>query len=124
MRIEIVMPQMGESVTEGTVTQWLKNIGDYVERDEPLVEITTDKVDAEVPSIVAGILVEQLVEVGQTVEINTIIAIIDTVAKPGEISAPSPPVASASAAEVKPAVAMQSGGDQASYRSGGDVAVA
>lgn len=121
MRIEIVMPQMGESVTEGTVTQWLKNIGDYVERDEPLVEITTDKVDAEVPSIVAGILVEQLVEVGQTVEINTIIAVIDTVAKPGEVlAAPAESVAKAE----QPVVAVQAGGASASYGGGGDVAVA
>ncbi len=121
MRIEIVMPQMGESVTEGTVTQWLKNIGDYVERDEPLVEITTDKVDAEVPSIVAGILVAQLVEVGQTVEINTIIAIIDTAAKPGEVSIET---STASAEAEKPAVVTRAGGALASYSSGSDVAVA
>ncbi len=120
MRIEIVMPQMGESVTEGTVTQWLKNIGDYVERDEPLVEITTDKVDAEVPSVVAGVLVEQLVKVGQTVEINTVIAIIDTAAKEGEVSA---------AVAAAPAVAAekQAGGSSvavgSSGGSGGDVAV-
>ena len=78
MRTEVVMPQMGESVAEGTVTVWLKQIGDHVDRDEPLFEITTDKVDAEVPSPVAGILREQLVEPGTTVEINTIVAIIDT----------------------------------------------
>ena len=87
MRTEVVMPQMGESVTEGTVTQWLKEPGDYVERDEPLFEITTDKVDAEVPSPRAGVLVEQLVEVGATVEINTVVAILDSVAKPGEVLA-------------------------------------
>lgn len=78
MRTEVVMPQMGESVTEGTVTQWLKSIGETVERDEPLLEITTDKVDAEVPSPVEGTLVEVRVEPGETVEINTIIAVIDT----------------------------------------------
>lgn len=77
MRTEVVMPQMGESVAEGTLTVWLKNIGDFVERDEPLFEITTDKVDAEVPSPVAGVLMERLVEPGTTVEINTIVAIVN-----------------------------------------------
>ncbi|MFW6054242.1 MAG: biotin/lipoyl-containing protein, partial [Persicimonas sp.] len=66
MRTEVVMPQMGESVAEGTVTTWIKEVGDRVERDEPLFEITTDKVDAEVPSPVDGILVEKHVEPGQT----------------------------------------------------------
>ena len=89
MRTEVVMPQMGESVTEGTVTQWLKEPGDYVERDEPLFEITTDKVDAEVPSPQAGVLVEQLVQVGATVEINTVVAILDSAAKPGEVGEPA-----------------------------------
>lgn len=89
MRTEVVMPQMGESVTEGTVTQWLKKPGDFVERDEPLFEITTDKVDAEVPSPQAGVLVEQLVEVGATVEINTVVAILDSEAKAGEVSTES-----------------------------------
>ena len=78
MREDVVMPQMGESVAEGTVTVWLKEIGDFVERDEPLFEITTDKVDAEVPSPVEGVLVERLVDPGMTVEINTIVARIDT----------------------------------------------
>ena len=85
MRTEVVMPQMGESVAEGTVTTWLKDIGDSVERDEPLFEITTDKVDAEVPSPVDGVLVEQLVEPGETVEINTLVAVIDTEAEEGEL---------------------------------------
>ena len=103
MRIEVVMPQMGESVTEGTVTQWLKEPGDFVERDEPLFEITTDKVDAEVPSPQAGILVEKLIEVGATVEINTVVAILSTegdaeVAVNGAASAASTNEASAVAA--------------------------
>ena len=89
MRTEVVMPQMGESVAEGTVTQWLKEIGDFVERDEPLFEITTDKVDAEVPSPVAGVLVERLAQPGETVEINTIVAIIDTEAEAGQVTAPA-----------------------------------
>lgn len=87
MRTEVVMPQMGESVTEGTVTQWLKEPGDYVERDEPLFEITTDKVDAEVPSPEEGVLIEQKVQVGETVEINTVVAILDSEAKEGAVSA-------------------------------------
>ena len=87
MRTEVVMPQMGESVAEGTVTVWLKDIGDYVERDEPLFEITTDKVDAEVPSPVEGVLKEKLVEPGTTVEINTIVAVIDTEDEQGDAPA-------------------------------------
>ena len=72
------MPQMGESIAEATLTQWLKSPGDTVERDEPLFEITTDKVDAEIPSPVKGVLVEIRVEPGQTVEINHIVAVIDS----------------------------------------------
>lgn len=78
MRTEVVMPQMGESVAEGTVTKWLKQIGDHVQRDEPLFELTTDKVDADVPSPVEGVLIEILVQPGQTVEINALVAVIDT----------------------------------------------
>jgi 2-oxoglutarate dehydrogenase E2 component (dihydrolipoamide succinyltransferase) len=85
MRTEVVMPQMGESVAEGTVTTWLKEIGEHVERDEPLFEITTDKVDAEVPSPVDGILVEKHVEPGETVEINTLVAVVDTEGTEGEV---------------------------------------
>lgn len=71
---EVLMPQMGESIVEGTVTKWLKQVGDKVERDEPLFEITTDKVDSEVPSPEAGVLEEILVQEGETVEINTVVA--------------------------------------------------
>ena len=86
MRTEVVMPQMGESVTEGTVTQWLKEPGEFVARDEPLFEITTDKVDAEVPSPQEGVLVERLVSVGETVEINTVVAILDAEADVGSVA--------------------------------------
>jgi 2-oxoglutarate dehydrogenase E2 component (dihydrolipoamide succinyltransferase) len=89
MRTEVVMPQMGESVAEGTVTVWLKEVGDKVERDEPLFEITTDKVDAEVPSPVDGVLVEKHVEPGETVEINTLVAIVDTEAEEGTSTEPA-----------------------------------
>ena len=78
MPVSVTMPQLGESVTEGTVTRWLKNIGDTVAMDEPLLEISTDKVDAEIPAPTAGILVEILVQEGQTVAINTIVARIET----------------------------------------------
>ena len=71
---DILMPQMGESIVEGTLTRWLKKVGDPVERDEPLFEISTDKVDTEIPSPVAGVLSEVLVEEGKTVGINTVVA--------------------------------------------------
>src|ERR1700730_3607346 len=71
---DVVMPQMGESIVEGTLTKWLKKPGEHVERDEPLFEISTDKVDTEIPSPAAGTLSEVLVEEGKTVGINTIVA--------------------------------------------------
>jgi len=74
--IEVVMPQMGESIFEGTITKWLKKVGDAVEKDEPLFEISTDKVDAEIPSPVAGVLSEIRAEEGATVQINTVVAVI------------------------------------------------
>jgi 2-oxoglutarate dehydrogenase E2 component (dihydrolipoamide succinyltransferase) len=74
---EVVMPQMGESIVEGTLTKWLKKPGDHVERDEPLFEISTDKVDTEIPSPAAGTLREVLVEEGKTVGINTVVARIE-----------------------------------------------
>jgi len=76
-RIEVPMPQMGESIAEGTVSKWLKQVGDTVERDEPILEISTDKVDAEIPAPSAGMLVEVVVEEGETVEVGTVLALID-----------------------------------------------
>jgi 2-oxoglutarate dehydrogenase E2 component (dihydrolipoamide succinyltransferase) len=73
---EIVMPQMGESIFEGTITKWLKKVGDQVQKDEPLFEISTDKVDAEIPSPVDGVLTEIKVSEGATVEVNTVVAVI------------------------------------------------
>src|SRR5262252_137346 len=84
--IDVVMPQMGESIVEGTLTKWLKKPGEHVERDEPLFEISTDKVDTEIPSPSAGTLAEVLVEEGNTVQINTVVARITD----GEGAAPSP----------------------------------
>ncbi len=77
MSTEVVMPQMGESIAEGTITKWLKQVGDRVERDEPLFEISTDKVDAEIPSPAAGTLTEIRFTEGETVEINTTVAVLD-----------------------------------------------
>src|SRR5215469_16696958 len=76
MPTDVLMPQMGESITEGTITKWLKKPGDSVQRDEPLFEISTVKVDAEIPSPVAGILKEIKITEGTTVQINTVVAII------------------------------------------------
>ena len=102
-RIEVPMPQMGESIAEGTVSRWLKEVGDPVERDEPILEISTDKVDAEIPAPSAGSLVEIVVGEGETVEVGTIVAYIDpdgsapaAAAEPAEVesvasSAPPPP---------------------------------
>src|ERR1051325_337825 len=77
MATEVVMPQMGESIAEGTITKWLKNVGDHVDRDEPLFEISTDKVDAEIPSPAAGTLTEIKHQEGETVEVNTVVAVLD-----------------------------------------------
>src|SRR6267143_2149601 len=77
MATEVVMPQMGESIAEGTITKWLKNVGEHVDRDEPLFEISTDKVDAEIPSPAAGTLTEIKYKEGDTVEVNTVVAVLD-----------------------------------------------
>jgi len=84
---EVLMPQMGESITEGTITKWLKKVGDTVQRDEPIFEISTDKVDAEIPSPVAGTLKEIKVQEGATVTINTVVAVIGGAA--GKTAAPA-----------------------------------
>jgi len=104
---DVVMPQMGESIVEGTLTKWRKKPGDHVERDEPLFEISTDKVDTEIPSPAAGTLAEVLVEEGKTVGINTVVGRIDesggngaraaAPAKPAAPPAPPPPAAAAPA---------------------------
>src|SRR5919205_4208125 len=74
MPTEVVMPQMGESIAEGTIVRWIKKIGDPVGRDEPLFEISTDKVDAEIPSPAAGVLTDIKVREGETVGVNTVVA--------------------------------------------------
>ena len=133
MRTEVVMPQMGESVAEGTLTTWLKEIGERVERDEPLFEITTDKVDAEVPSPVAGTVVEWLVEPGTTVEINTLVAIIEAEGAPAAAK-PQPEEAAPTKAQAadneasrpdhqsqQPRAAESSPAPQSAARSGGAI---
>jgi pyruvate dehydrogenase E2 component (dihydrolipoamide acetyltransferase) len=107
MATEVIMPQMGESIFEGTITKWLKKVGDQVQKDEPLFEISTDKVDAEIPSPVAGILSEIKSPEGATVQINTVVAIIGgaqqataapTPAKPAE-GAPTAPTSKSTAGD-------------------------
>src|SRR6266478_5286009 len=106
MAADVVMPQMGESIFEGTITKWLKKPGDKVERDEPLFEISTDKVDAEIPSPTAGVLKEIKVKEGQTVPINTVVATIDGAGGAAAASAPAAKAAEVSKAEApKPAAA-------------------
>jgi len=93
MAYNVIMPQMGESIAEGTITKWLKNIGDRVKQDEPLFEISTDKVDAEIPSPTTGVLKEIKAQPGTTVPINSVVAVIETsgaVSVAAEPSAPAP----------------------------------
>ena len=98
MATEVVMPQMGESIAEGTITKWLKNVGDQVERDEPLFEISTDKVDAEIPSPAAGTLTEIKHKEGETVEVNTVVAVLDGDGAQPPAAEQSTPVIEAAAA--------------------------
>ena len=107
MPTDVVMPQMGESIAEGTIVRWIKKVGDSVERDEPLFEISTDKVDAEIPSPAAGVITEIRATEGQTVEVNSVVAVIGEAGakpappaaapKPAESPKPSPPPAAAQA---------------------------
>ena len=112
-RVDVLMPQMGESIAEGTLSKWLKKLGDAVKRDEPLFEISTDKVDAEIPAPSAGTLVEIKVQEGQTVPVQTLVAVIETdkgatVSAPAVAAAPAPPVA---AAQRAPAAGTSAKGD-------------
>jgi len=100
-RIDVIMPQMGESITEGTLSRWIKKVGDEVKRDEPIFEISTDKVDAEIPAPNGGTLAEVLVQEGQTVAVQTVVARIET--EKGAVSAAPAPAAPAAAAPAPPA---------------------
>jgi pyruvate dehydrogenase E2 component (dihydrolipoamide acetyltransferase) len=130
MATDVVMPQMGESIFEGTITKWLKKPGDKVERDEPLFEISTDKVDAEIPSPSAGVLKEIRVNEGQTVPIQTVVAVIDVAGSaaaapaptpaPAKAAAPPPPAAATPAAPPAAAAQTQAASAAAAPRSGGE----
>jgi len=115
MPTDVVMPQMGESITEGTLTKWLKKVGDTVQRDEPLFEISTDKVDAEIPSPAAGTLTEIKVAEGATVQINTVVAVINEAAGANEsaaaeaVATESAPATPAPATAATPAAASAAG---------------
>ena len=113
-RVDVVMPQMGESIAEGTLSKWLKKVGDSIKRDEPIFEISTDKVDAEIPSPSAGVLAEIIVQEGQTVPVSTVVARLETevgAAIPAAAPAPAkaepaktPAPAAAVGASAKPSV--------------------
>src|SRR5438270_2945418 len=104
---DVVMPQMGESIFEGTITKWLKKVGDQIQRDEPLFEISTDKVDAEIPAPASGVLREIKVSEGSTVQVNSVVAVIGGAGAPAK-AAPSPAPAGrqqeAARTEAEPAV--------------------
>ncbi|MEZ5422665.1 MAG: biotin/lipoyl-containing protein [Pyrinomonadaceae bacterium] len=113
MSVEVIMPQMGESITEGTVSRWLKNVGDKIEKDEPILEISTDKVDAEVPSPAAGVLLAINVPEGETVEVGTALAVVGQAGEdaastpsaspePAKVPEPAPVVEKAAAEPVAP----------------------
>jgi pyruvate dehydrogenase E2 component (dihydrolipoamide acetyltransferase) len=105
MAVDVIMPQMGESIFEGTITKWLKKVGDKVERDEPLFEISTDKVDAEIPAPSAGVLKEIKINEGQTVPIQTVVAVIDAAGAATAASAKSEAPAAAAKPAAKPQAA-------------------
>lgn len=102
MNVDVVMPQMGESIAEGTITRWIKKPGDRVERDEPIFEISTDKVDAEIPAPASGVLVEIKSQEGETVEVNRVVAVIDTSAQAGAETAARPVKAEVPQAAAQP----------------------
>ena len=117
MATEVIMPQMGESIFEGTITKWLKQVGDSVAKDEPLFEISTDKVDAEIPSPVEGVLTEIKVSEGTTVQINTVVAVVgaagEAAAAPETKGAATAPVAKQTAGDGATDVAVASAPAQA-----------
>src|SRR5262249_1971613 len=106
MPTDVVMPQMGESIAEGTIVRWIKKVGDSVERDEPLFEISTDKVDAEIPSPAAGVITEIRATGGQTVEVNSVVAVIGEPGAKPVASAPAPKPAEAPKPAAPPAAAQ------------------
>ncbi|MBI4264518.1 MAG: E3 binding domain-containing protein, partial [Acidobacteria bacterium] len=128
MPTPVVMPQMGESIAEGTIVRWIKKVGDQVDRDEPLLEISTDKVDAEIPSPAAGVLTEITVKEGETVAVNSVVGTIGDAgelapaapapvpARPAPVAAPAAPAAAAPAAPRRKPDGRVAGGLEASGR--------
>src|SRR6478672_5071135 len=90
MATNVVMPQMGESIAEGTIVRWIKKVGDPVDRDEPLFEISTDKVDAEIPAPAGGVLTDIKVKEGETVPVNSVVAVIGVAGEKASAPAPAP----------------------------------
>src|SRR5919108_4804844 len=112
MPTDVIMPQMGESIFEGTITKWLKKPGEKVQRDEPLFEISTDKVDAEIPAPAAGVLKEIKAAEGSTVQVNTVVGIIDAEGAAAAAPAPAPAKPEAKPSQ-PPAAAPQADGASA-----------
>ncbi|MFQ5527666.1 MAG: 2-oxoglutarate dehydrogenase, E2 component, dihydrolipoamide succinyltransferase [Thermoanaerobaculia bacterium] len=110
MATEVIMPQMGESIAEGTITRWLVKVGDKVERDQPLFEISTDKVDAEIPSPADGVLLEVRFEEGANVPVNDVVALLG---ESGESVAPAPAAEEPMAAEATPSEPVVSSAEEA-----------
>src|SRR6476646_7083562 len=114
MATDVVMPQMGESIAEGTIVRWIKKVGDTIDRDEPLFEISTDKVDAEIPSPAAGVISEIRVKEGETVPVNSVVAVIGAAgAAAAAPAAKEPPVQSARPVEPPKASAQADGAEAA-----------
>jgi len=126
MAIEVTMPQMGESIAEGTVVRWIKKVGDTVDKDEPLFEISTDKVDAEIPSPGAGVLLEIQVKEGETVPINSVVALIGAAGEKPAAATSSPSAISGHAVQAAAAAAgaTAESGKTAPHASGPDGSVA
>src|SRR6266702_2203210 len=112
MATDVIMPQMGESIFEGTITKWLKKPGEKVQRDEPLFEISTDKVDAEIPAPASGTLQDIKVQAGATVQVNTVVGTIAEEGAAASAPAPAKTEAPASAAPSKPAATGGNGATQ------------
>ena len=125
MATEVTMPQMGESIAEGTVVRWIKKVGDNVDKDEPLFEISTDKVDAEIPSPAAGVLLEIQVKEGETVPVNSVVALIGAAGEKPAATAPStgsPSTGSGQAAQAAPTAQAATGGEDSVSGPDGNVA--
>src|SRR5688500_733861 len=108
-RVDVIMPQMGESIAEGTLSRWIKKVGEPIKRDEPIFEISTDKVDAEIPAPAAGVLAEILVQEGETVAVQTVVARIETDASTAATEKPKAPAAPSPGAPAPPKPATPAG---------------